>query len=162
MNVGSTSLMRAAKNGDTAAIRLLLAHGADVNAKQKNGTTPLMFAAGLGYGTGTFATDYATPAELLESVKVLVAAGADVNAVSDAGDTPLHFSAQASDDIVKFLVDERRESGCEGQEGTNSGGDGVGYRAARPCRRPSDRTRRNRQSAAAVDGGPAEVRRARK
>ncbi|MGB6946288.1 MAG: ankyrin repeat domain-containing protein [Bryobacteraceae bacterium] len=105
LNVGSTSLMRAAKNGDTAAIRLLLAHGADVNAKQKNGTTPLMFAAGLGYGTGTFATDYATPAELLESVKVLVAAGADVNAVSDAGDTPLHFSAQASDDIVKFLVE---------------------------------------------------------
>ncbi len=63
-----------------------------------------MFAAGLGFGTGTFANDYATPAELLESVKVLVAAGADVNAVSEAGQTPLHFGAQASDDIVKFLA----------------------------------------------------------
>jgi ankyrin repeat protein len=101
---GSTPLMRAAKNGDTAAIRLLLDHGADLNARQKNGTTPLMFAAGLGFGTGTFANDYATPAELLESVKVLVAAGADVNAVSEAGQTPLHFGAQASDDIVKFLA----------------------------------------------------------
>jgi uncharacterized protein len=104
LNVGTTALMRAAKNGDTATIRLLLEHGADVNAQQKNGTTPLMFASGLGYGTGVFSTDFATPAELLESVKVLVAAGADVNAVSDAGETPLHFSAQASDDIVKFLV----------------------------------------------------------
>ena len=101
---GSTAMMRAAKNGDTAAIRLLLEHGADFNARQKNGTTPLMFASGLGYGTGTFANDFATPAELLESVKVLVAAGADVNAVSEAGQTPLHFGAVASDDIVKFLA----------------------------------------------------------
>ena len=96
--------MRAAKNGDSAAIRLLLANGADADARQKNGTTALMFAAGIGYGTGTFANDYATPAELLESVKVLVAAGADVNAISEAGQTPLHFGAQASDDIVKFLA----------------------------------------------------------
>ncbi len=101
---GSTPLMRAAKNGDAATIRLLLDHGADLNARQKNGVTPLMFAAGLGFGTGTFANDFATPAELLECVKVLVAAGADVNAVSEAGQTPLHFGAQASDDIVKFLA----------------------------------------------------------
>jgi len=104
LNEGSTPLMRAAKNGDSAAIRVLLANGADANARAKNGTTPLMFAAGLGFGTGTFANDYATPAELLESVKVLVAAGADVNAASEAGQTPLHFGAQASDDIVKFLA----------------------------------------------------------
>jgi uncharacterized protein len=104
LHEGSTPLMRAAKNGDSAAIRLLLEHGADPNARAKNGTTALMFAAGLGYGTGTFANDYATPAELLESVNVLAAAGADVNAISEAGQTPLHFGAQASDDIVKFLA----------------------------------------------------------
>ncbi len=101
---GTTPLMRAAKNGDTPTLRLLLSHGADFNARQKNGTTALMFASGQGYGTGTFAKDYATVDELLESIKVLVAAGADVNAVNEAGDTPLHFGAQASDDIVKFLV----------------------------------------------------------
>ena len=104
LNEGSTPLMRAAKNGDSATLRLLLGSGADVSASAKNGTTALMFAAGIGFGTGTFANDYATPAELLESVKVLVAAGADVNAVSEAGQTPLHFGAQASDDIVKFLA----------------------------------------------------------
>jgi ankyrin repeat protein len=101
---GTTPLMRAAKNGDTPTLRLLLSHGADFNARQKNGTTALMFASGQGYGTGTFAKDYATVDELLESVKVLVAAGADVNAVNEAGDTSLHFGAQASDEIVKFLV----------------------------------------------------------
>jgi uncharacterized protein len=104
LNEGSTPLMRAAKNADSAAIRLLLENGADPNALAKNGTTALMFAAGLGFGTGTFANDYATPGELLESVKILVASGADVNAVSEAGQTPLHFGAQASDDIVKFLA----------------------------------------------------------
>lgn len=105
LNTGTTPLMRAAKNGDAASVRLLLEHGADPNVRQKNGTTALMLAAGLGRGTGAFTKDYATEAELLESVRVLVAAGADVNAVDDAGETPLHFGAQASDDIVTFLAD---------------------------------------------------------
>lgn len=101
---GATPLMRAAKNGDAAAIRLLLAHGADPSLRQKNGSTALMFAAGLGRGLGVFAKDYATEAELLEAVKVLVAAGADVNVATDSGETPMHYAAQASDDIVRFLA----------------------------------------------------------
>jgi uncharacterized protein len=117
LNEGSTPLMRAAKNGDSAAIQLLLANGADSNALAKNGTTALMFAAGLGFGTGTFANDYATPAELLESVKVLVAAGADVNAISEAGQTPLHFGAQASDDIVKFLAESGAKLDVKDKQG---------------------------------------------
>ncbi|HLH45073.1 MAG TPA: ankyrin repeat domain-containing protein [Bryobacteraceae bacterium] len=109
---GATPLMRAAKNGDSAAIKLLIEHGADVSLAQKNGTTALMFAAGLGRGVGTFAKDYATDAEMLEAAKVLVAHGADVNAISAAGQTPMHFAAQAadsnlpqpSDDMVRFLA----------------------------------------------------------
>jgi uncharacterized protein len=106
LNTGTTPLMRAAKNGDAAAIRLLVEHGADPNARQKNGSTALMLAAGLGRGTGAFTKDYATEAELLDAVKVLIAAGANVNAVDDAGETPLHFGAQASDDIVKYLAEK--------------------------------------------------------
>ena len=109
--------MRAAKNGDAAAIRLLLEHGADPNAIQKNHATPLMFAAGLGRGTGAFTKDYATEAELLDSVKILVAAGADINAVNDTGETPLHFGAQASDDIVKFLAEKGAKLDAKDKQG---------------------------------------------
>ena len=42
--------MRAAKNGDAAAMRVLMAHGADASLKQKNGTTALMLASGVGRG----------------------------------------------------------------------------------------------------------------
>ncbi len=109
---GATPLMRAAKNGDTAAIELLLEHGADISLAQKNKTTALMFAAGLGRGVGTFAKDYAADAQMLEAVNVLVARGADVNAVSAAGQTAMHFAAQAydanlaqpSDELVQFLA----------------------------------------------------------
>lgn len=104
LNVGTTPLMRAAKNGDSAAISLLLAHGANPNAQEKNDTTALMLAAGLGRGTGAFTKDYATEGELLDAVKLLVAVGANVNAVDSHGDTPLHYGATASDGIVKFLA----------------------------------------------------------
>jgi ankyrin repeat protein len=102
---GTTPLMRAAKNGDTAAIRVLMAHGADASLKQKNGTTALMLASGVGRGTGVFAKDYATEAQLLAAVQFLVESGMDVNGTNEAGQTPLHIAAQASDGIVKYLAE---------------------------------------------------------
>lgn len=112
LGAGATPLMRAAKNGDVAAIELLAAHGANVSQPAKNLTTPLMFAAGLGRGVGTFAKDYATDAQMLAAAKALIALGADVNAISAAGQTAMHFAAQAadvnlpqpSDEMVRFLA----------------------------------------------------------
>ena len=101
---GSTPLMRAAKNGDAAAMRLLLDRGADPALTQKNHTTALMLAAGYGRGQGVFAKDYATEAEMAEGVRVLLDRGVDVNAANDSGETALHFAAQASDEIVKMLA----------------------------------------------------------
>jgi len=101
---GSTPLMRAAKNGDAAAITLLLDRGADPALTQRNHTTALMFAAGLGRGQGVFAKDYATERELLAAVKVLIEHGVDVNAFNDTGQTAMHCAAQASDDIVRYLA----------------------------------------------------------
>ncbi len=101
---GTTPLMRAARNGDAPAMRLLLAHGADPAMVQKNHTTVLMLAAGVGRGLGVFAKEYSTEAEMLEAVKVLLEHHVDVNAVNDSGQTALHFAAQASDDVVKLLA----------------------------------------------------------
>ena len=110
---GATALMRAAKSGDSAAIRLLVEGGADVSLAQKNGTTALMFAAGLGRGVSAFAKDYGTEADLLAAARLLVSAGADVNARSAAGLTPVHYAAQAADAnfaqptdaILQFLIE---------------------------------------------------------
>src|SRR5215831_11870896 len=90
---GATPLMRAARNGDAAAIRLLLEKGADPAIEQKNHVTALMLAAGLGRGLGTFADEYATEAQQVQAVKVLLGRRVDVNAVNDAGQTALHFAA---------------------------------------------------------------------
>ncbi len=104
LGAGTTPMMRAAKNGDVAAIRLLLDHGADPALPQKNHTTALMFAAGLGRGQGVFAKDYGTERDLLEAVKALVERGVNVNAFNNNGQTAMHFAAQASDDIVRYLA----------------------------------------------------------
>jgi ankyrin repeat protein len=114
---GTTPLMRAAKNGDVAAMRVLMAHGADASLKQKNGTTALMLASGVGRGQGVFAKDYATEAELLAAVKLLVEAGSDVNAANDSGQTALHIAAQASDGIVKYLAEHGANLDAKDKQG---------------------------------------------
>jgi uncharacterized protein len=143
---GATALMRAAKNGDSAAIDLLLANGATVDLAQKNRTTPLMFAAGLGRGVGVFAKDFATDAQMLEAAKVLVAHGANVNAVSESGQTALHFASQAadanfpppSDDVVHFLVEHGARLDAADRQGRTpvdmALGKGLRGRAGGPVR----------------------------
>jgi ankyrin repeat protein len=118
---GTTPLMRGAKNGDVAAMRVLMAHGANAGLKQKNGTTALMLAAGVGRGTGVFAKDYATEAELLAAVKFLVElgveAGVDIDAANDSGQTALHIAAQASDGIVKYLAEHGANLDAKDKQG---------------------------------------------
>jgi ankyrin repeat protein len=104
LGAGTTPLMRAAKNGDAAAMRILLDHGADPALTQANHTTALMFAAGNGRGTGVFTKDIGTERDLIEAVHVLVERGVDVNLFNDNGQTAMHFAAQVSDDIVGYLA----------------------------------------------------------
>ena len=44
-----TPLMEAASAGHTDIVRLLIAHGADVNAQSSSGNTPLMYACAGGH-----------------------------------------------------------------------------------------------------------------
>ena len=101
---GATTFWRAAQSSDVAAMRILVAGGADPNLSTDEGVTPLMVAAGLGWGAN--ATRNA-PDSWLPTVKYCVELGADVNAKDIYNYTALHGAAYRGDnDVVKFLVDK--------------------------------------------------------
>jgi|ETN07SMinimDraft_1059922.scaffolds.fasta_scaffold27627_4 ankyrin repeat protein len=84
------ALIDAARDGSIALVRRELSRGADVNAKDKDGFTPLHLAANKGHK---------------EIVKLLIAEGADVNAKDDGGRTPLHGTAYwGRKEIVELLI----------------------------------------------------------
>src|SRR6187399_2514808 len=63
---GQTPFLRAALSGDTAAMRLLLKHGADPNLATPAGTTPLMAAAGVNWVVAQTYTE--SPQALIDAV----------------------------------------------------------------------------------------------
>lgn len=80
--VGATPFYLAAKAGDTAMMRVLVAHGADPRIPTAQGITPFMAASGIGYWNGETAGPFTgTPeSERLEAVKLaLDLSGEDVN-----------------------------------------------------------------------------------
>jgi hypothetical protein len=91
-------LIAAAKRGDSAAVKALLAKGADVNAKTRYNQTPLMFAAEKGH---------------IDTVKILIEAGADINATDSFYKffTPLYGAASKGHaEIVKLLLEKGARS----------------------------------------------------
>ncbi len=112
LGAGATPLMRAAKSGDIAIVRLLLDAGADPKATLPNGTTALMLASGLGWRDGSPAApsyDQGTPEEAVATIELLLSRGLDINATNTNRDTALHaaISARASAEIVKALVERK-------------------------------------------------------
>ena len=73
-------LHEAVKRGDTRTVKNLLSKGSNVDLKDKNGQTPLILAAELGYK---------------EIVELLLANGADVNTRDSYGCSPLWLAASA-------------------------------------------------------------------
>src|SRR5262245_39314999 len=70
----AAGLVTAIRNADVRVVRQLFDNGADVNARDAEGNTPLILAS-----------FYASP----ECVELLIEKGADVNAANKAGATPL-------------------------------------------------------------------------
>jgi len=86
-----TPLMEAASAGHTDIVRLLIAHGADVNAQSSSGNTPLMYACAGGHE---------------EVVRVLLEAGANVEDHNENGHTPLMEAASAGHcGVAKILLE---------------------------------------------------------
>ena len=101
---GGTAFLIAARANHVAVMRELLAHGADPLVPTRNGTTPLMMAAGVGHEPGITRS---TERDALRAVTLCAELGADVNAANESGDTALHGAAwrERADSIVRFLVD---------------------------------------------------------
>jgi ankyrin repeat protein len=104
LGAGTTPLMRAARNGDYDAVKILLDAGADATLKQPRGVNALMMACGVGRGLGVFAKDVGTESDLRKAVELLIAKGVDVNLASDDGLTAVHIAAQAGLDSVVTLL----------------------------------------------------------
>src|SRR5262245_24653082 len=106
LGAGTTPLMRAAKQGDVAVMRLLLDKGADLDMRQNNGNTTLMIAAGFGSRAADNAdeepTDRGTQADAIEAIKLCVERGADLHAVNWSGETALFLATGEA--IIRFLV----------------------------------------------------------
>jgi ankyrin repeat protein len=122
LGAGATPLMRAAKSGDIAMVKVLLANGADPTLTMPNKATPLMYAAGLGWRDGSPAApsyDQGPPEEAVETIKALMAAGIDINASNDAGDTALHaaVTGRGSDVIVRALLELGADTAVKNKRG---------------------------------------------
>lgn len=81
-SMGLTPLMWAVVDGDEDAVACILTEGADVDARDPHGCTPLMFAINRGPATRSM-------------VDLLLRRGADVNAADNGGWTPLMMAAGA-------------------------------------------------------------------
>jgi uncharacterized protein len=102
LDSGATPLMRAARAGDHAAMRLLLRHGADPKIATKDGNTALLFAAGVGYRDKN---TRGSESDAREGVQLMTALGLDLNQQTGRGETSLHGAAsRGADSIVQYLV----------------------------------------------------------
>ena len=118
---GCANLHKAAGRGDLAEAERFLQKGADVNAKDAYGRTPLMWALDnpeavrflVENGADVNARDVNGETALMKAaflcrldvVKYLVEKGADVNARSERGETPLMW-AVSDLEVVKFLAEK--------------------------------------------------------
>ena len=106
LTVGATPLLRAAKGGDLPAIKLLLAHGANVELATATGISPLLAAAGVGSSALDTRGRYKTQPQAVSTVQALLEGGANINEADRSGQTALHGAASWGwNDVIKTLAD---------------------------------------------------------
>lgn len=135
MNRESTpTLIDAARAGDVGRIQLMLDEGADVNATDGGGISPLILAAAssdeavevlLAAGADTDIVSISDRTALIEAVnrsdnaaEMLIAAGADVNLPGRFGMTPLIEAVGRSDRVVELLIAAGADVNQQSTDGT--------------------------------------------
>lgn len=140
--IGATPFFLAAKFAEPEIMHALAAAGADVKVALKDGTTPLMAAAGMGAspesdrrGLSNLDGGRIEPeSQVLEAVRAALGQPVDVNAVNQAGDTALHGAAlQGYDHVVQLLVEMGAQINAKNKRGQTplavlAGGAGAGRR----------------------------------
>ncbi len=116
---GATAFWRAAMSSDVAAMRILVAGGADPSLATDSGVTPLMVAAGIGW-SGNFTQN--APDSWMAALKYCLELGADVNAVENRkGFTALHGAASRGDnEMVQYLVDQGAKVDVVNKDGNSA------------------------------------------
>ncbi len=106
--VGSTAFLLAAKYADADMLRALSAGGADVKVTGKDGSTPLILAAGAEQRPGTNSGGLVQDeGHVEEAVRVMLDLGADVNAANRSGNTALYLAASRGyTSVVQMLADK--------------------------------------------------------
>jgi ankyrin repeat protein len=115
LDEGATPLMRAARAGDSAAMTILLAKGADPKLTTKDGNTAFMFAAGVGYRDKN---TRGSEAAALEAVKLGLTTNPDINQANAKGENALHGAAlRGADSIAAFLIEHGANINAKTKQG---------------------------------------------
>lgn len=111
---GRALLHLAVRNGDVETTKILLERGANPNAADNTGRTPLHWACfeGRPWARGDNAS------KCFELAQALISGGADVNAKDKLGSTPLHYSAWfGCKKTAALLIEKGAEVNAVNQEG---------------------------------------------
>jgi ankyrin repeat protein len=102
---GATPFLLATAAADVALMRTLLAGGADPHLTLRDGSTPLMIAAGVARVDER--RNQEEDAKALDAVKVALELGMDVNDANARGRTALHGAASiGANAIIQFLAEK--------------------------------------------------------
>jgi ankyrin repeat protein len=131
--IGATPYLLAAKFVEADIMRALAAGGADTRMPMKDGSTPLMAAAGMGIvapaqdekrgtdrrGLALLDGGKVEPeSQVLAAVAAALDVGSEINATNPAGDTALHAAAaQGYDTVVRLLAERGADLNARNKRG---------------------------------------------
>jgi len=115
----SWNLERFFEEASVGDVTRCLSEGADANARDENGMTPLHYAIIIPFYWAAMSSDEIPAVETPAVVQVLLDAGADPNARDEDGRTPLHIAAAVSE--IPAVVQALLDAGANPQAQTENG-----------------------------------------